>query len=240
MSTPGADSTATPRAHVPPDRRAWVVLLVVAALALMADLVTKDLAFRHIADVPVQVRYSDVLAITHPDPPAPGEPAPPPAARSLSDLIPWHRPVTVIPSVLELKLVLNPGAVFGLGAGKRVFFIAFTAVAMGVAILIFWRGTGPRDRLAHVCLGLLIAGGLGNLYDRVVHGCVRDFLHPLPGVKFPGGLRLWGNSGEVWPWVSNVADAFLIVGILGLVVHLWRDGRRQARDQQAARPQPTP
>lgn len=229
MSAPGTDSTATApsRAHVPPDRRAWIVLLVVAACALAIDLVSKDLAFKHVAGVPVDVRYAEVLAITHPDAPVLGEPTPP--ARSLADLIPWHKPVTVVPSVLELKLVLNPGAVFGLGAGKRVFFITFTAAAMAVALLIFWRGTGPRDHLAHVCLGLLIAGGLGNLYDRLVHGCVRDFLHPLPGVRFPGGLRLWGSSGDVWPWVSNVADAFLIVGIVGLVIHLWRDGRRQAR-----------
>ena len=117
------------------------------------------------------------------------------------------------------SLVLNPGAVFGIGAGKRWFFIAFTGAALALAIWMFLAWTGPRDRAAHAAIGLLISGGLGNLYDRIVYACVRDFLHPLPGVKMPFGLTMPLTGGrEVWPYVSNIADLWLLLGISALVL----------------------
>ena len=176
---------------------AWVVLLAVLIAGLAVDLATKYLAFEHIADHPVSFTRQDVLD-----------------AANLNLLIPRHEPVTVIPSVLEFTLVLNPGAVFGIGAGKRWLFIGFTGTALVLGLWMFAKWTTSRDRLAHASLGLLLSGGLGNLYDRLVYACVRDFIHPLPGVAI--------GSWEVWPYVSNVADAFLIVGVLGLMWHLWK------------------
>lgn len=178
--------------------RAWAVLLVVLILGLASDLVSKNLAFRHIAGHPVVFDRSEVLAAHDPN----------------RELIPRHRPVTVVPRVLDFTLVLNQGAVFGMGAGKRWLFIAFTGGAIALGLWMFGAWTKPRDWVAHVSLGLLLAGGLGNLYDRLVYACVRDFIHPLPGVTV--------GSWEVWPYVSNVADALLIVGIAGLMYHLWK------------------
>lgn len=176
-------------------RRAWVRLIVITLIALGVDLGTKAWAFESIADEPVHLTRANVLAADH-----------------LGELLPAHRPVVVVPGVLDLKLVLNPGAVFGLGAGARWFFIAFTGVAVVFLLWMFARLSRPGDRLAHAAIGLLIAGGLGNLYDRLSFACVRDFLHPLPQAVIP-----WTDRA-VWPYVSNVADAYLIVGIVGLVV----------------------
>lgn len=191
--------------------RAWAVLLVATALLLAIDLVSKDIAFRRIAGAPVTVLRADVLA---------GGP--------LYRLIPPHEPVVVIPRVLEFTLVLNPGAVFGLGAGQRVMFIVFTVGAFGFALWMFRAWTGPRDHIAHLGLALLLSGGLGNLYDRILLGCVRDFIHPLPRVVLPFNWSYPWSSGaaarEVWPYVSNLADLFLIFGIVLLVAHTWRSG----------------
>ena len=158
------------------------------------------------------------------------------AADNLSALIPAHQPLTVVPSALEFTLVLNPGAVFGIGAGQRWVFVVFTLVALAVGALLFARWTAPRDRGAHAAIGLLVAGGLGNLYDRLAFGCVRDFIHPLPGVELPFGITWPNGAAEVWPWVSNIADLWLLVGIAGLLVLTWRapDGR----DRDPAQPAP--
>lgn len=185
--------------------RAWITLLAVLVLGTAADLWTKHAAFEHIADQPVTVIRDEVLE-----------------SDNLSQLIPRHEPIEVIPSVLDLTLVLNPGAVFGLGAGKRWLFIAFMLGAVVMGLAMFARWTSPRDWLAHASLGLLLSGGIGNLYDRLQFACVRDFIHPLPGVTVAGR--------EIWPYVSNVADALLIIGIAGLMWHLWR-----ADDPNAAR-----
>lgn len=201
------DTQQTGSPEPPPWRsaRAWTVLLTVLVAGLVIDLWSKYAAFEHIADVPVEVRRDEVMA-----------------TEQLGRLIPPHDPVVVIPSVLEFTLVLNPGAVFGLGAGKRMLFIVFTGIAVVMGLWMFAKWTTRRDWLAHASLGLLLSGGLGNLYDRVKFACVRDFIHPLPGVRVAGR--------EIWPYVSNIADAFLIVGIIGLMWHLWR---ADAGDKQA-------
>ena len=92
------------------------------------------------------------------------------------------------------------------------------------------------DEVAHVALALLIAGGLGNLYDRVLFACVRDFIHPLPGVTLPFGIRWPGGSREVWPYVSNVADLFLLLGIGALLVYSWRKPDERTTPPEPADP----
>jgi signal peptidase II len=200
--------------------RAWAVVLAVALLGLASDLGSKAVAFRTIAGVPVVVDRERVLA-----------------SDSLAGHVPRHNPITVVPHVLELTLVLNRGAVFGIGAGRRWFFIGFTVAALGFAIWMFGRWTRRNDWFAHASIGLLLAGGLGNLYDRLVYACVRDFLHPLPGVRLPFGWTMPGGGREVWPYVSNLADLWLIVGIAGLMLCLWRQGRHE-RPAHSSGPEP--
>ncbi|MGE3109397.1 MAG: signal peptidase II [Phycisphaerales bacterium] len=191
-------------------KKAWCTLLIVTVGSLAIDLLTKWIAFRSIAGNPVVVRRSEVLALAAQDP------------RSVGSLVPVHDPLTIIPRVLDLTLVLNPGAVFGVGPGKRWFFVVFTGVALAFGMWMFARWTRSRDTLAHAAIGLLLGGGLGNLYDRLALGCVRDFLHPLPGLRWPGGWRPFGGDGQIWPYVSNIADLLLLIGIGMLLVFLWR------------------
>ena len=130
--------------------------------------------------------------------------------------------MVIVPKVMEFKLILNAGAVFGSGQGKRWFFIGFTVVALGFALLLFAKWCDRREYIAHTAIGMVIAGGLGNLYDRVMYACVRDFLHPLPDVQWPFGWKIFGRE-EIWPYVSNVADAFLLIGIAVLMIKLLKD-----------------
>lgn len=201
----------------------WVTVGVVTLLSIAADLASKSIAFATVMSAPVVVDRQSVLRIGAVDP------------RRVNELIPAHEPVVVVPGLLEFTLVLNPGAVFGIGPGQRWFFIAFTVVALAFGLLMFARWTTARDRFAHAAIGLLIGGGLGNLYDRLVYGCVRDFIHPLPGWKWPGGITIRGNAA-IWPYVSNVADLLLLIGIGMLMIHLWRRDRLAARAPGRAAP----
>lgn len=199
---------------------AWAALLVTVVLGLAADLWSKHAAFARIADTPVVIDRADVME-----------------TERLSTLIPPHDPVVAIPDLLHFTLVLNPGAVFGIGAGKRWIFVGFTLVAIAFAGWMFARWTGPRDRWTHLALGLLVSGGLGNLYDRVLYACVRDFIHPLPGWQLPFGISWPNGSREVWPYVSNVADAFLIVAIaILLLISLKKPAPQRAAASVDAKP----
>lgn len=140
-----------------------------------------------------------------------------------------HEAVGVIPYVLSLKLVENRGAVFGIGQGQRLAFVLVGVVAVIVIVIAFLRSAAHR-RFLHVALALILAGALGNLYDRVMFGMVRDMLWLFPGVKLPFGLT-WPGSGsdELYPWVFNIADASLLIGLGILMLGMYREDKKSAK-----------
>jgi signal peptidase II len=116
-----------------------------------------------------------------------------------SDLQTWSAPV--MPRV-------NHGALFGIGQGHKgdangLFAAVSVIAAVGIVIWAVRKHTA-RERGLMAALGLILAGTLGNLYDRLVFGGVRDFLY------------FHHNSFE-WP-VFNIADCCLVVGAALLLV----------------------
>lgn len=192
----------------------WSRLLLVLVLGLAADLGTKTWSFANVADMPITLDRESLLANPHYNP------------------IPSHESMTVLPfELLDFQLVINRGAVFGIGSDKRVFFIVFTLFALAAGMFVFGRYTQQRHRLAHIALGLILAGGLGNLYDRIAFGVVRDFLHMLPGWNLPFGWRWPGGSPNVFPWVFNLADVMLLVGIGLLMIHINRVEKQRQEEE---------
>ncbi len=197
---------------------AWVILLVVIAAGLAADLYSKSWAFRSVTNQPIVLDRQRLLAEPDYDP------------------IQWHETKrAAVWGILDLKLVLNPGAVFGVGANQRWFFIVFTFLAISAGLIGFGRYTTRSSRLAHLAIGLVLAGGLGNLYDRMTFGRVRDFLHMFQDHYLPNGWTWPGtNNPELFPWVFNVADVLLLLGMILLMIHISRVEKRRKYDQVEA------
>lgn len=132
-----------------------------------------------------------------------------------------EQPITLVPGVLDLTFLRNPGAAFGLGTGYTALL---STVAIGIAVAVVWMAHRLRDRTWAVTLGLLLAGALGNLADRVfrqpgfMRGHVVDFLQ-LPN----------------WP-VFNIADVAITTAAVLVVVQSSRgvalDGTRE-RDRSS-------
>jgi lipoprotein signal peptidase len=122
----------------------------------------------------------------------------------------------LIPNILALRLTYNEGAIFGSMQGYKWFFVVASAVAAGLILYFFWQSSS-RERATHIALALILAGAMGNLYDRLEHNAVRDMLLLFPDVKLPWGLRWWGGSNDIYPWIFNLADVYLLVGI-GLIL----------------------
>jgi signal peptidase II len=118
-------------------------------------------------------------------------------------LVDATEPYRLIPGWLEFQVTINHGAVFGKFQGQRVLFMAVSVAA--IVFLVFLFAGSDRRRGYQVLLGMLLAGVLGNLYDRVTLGYVRDMIHALP--RWQG----------FFPWIFNVADSLLCVGV-GLIV----------------------
>ena len=126
--------------------------------------------------------------------------------------------IDVLP-FLSWTLTCNTGAAFSMFQGYSwVFAVAAVAVS-GFLIFEIWRVRSGW--LEGASYGLVLAGALGNLTDRLVHECVVDFIHVHYG---------WFN----FP-VFNVADSAITVGAAGwiglLVVDMTR--RRAERSQSA-------
>ena len=118
--------------------------------------------------------------------------------------------VRVLP-FFKLSLVYNPGISFGLlaasGAGRWLLVLFALAVVIAVGV---WARSLTKP-LPAVALGLIMGGALGNnIIDRVRFGRVTDFLD---------------FSGLGFPWVFNVADAAINVGVAVLLIEVLLGGR---------------
>lgn len=112
--------------------------------------------------------------------------------------------ITIIPYLFNFKLIYNIGAAWGIMAGKQVFLIVLSIVFLAIFIFYYIK---EKDKtwLLNITFGFLIAGCLGNLYDRIVLGYVRDFIQ----------FAFW----ESFP-VFNFADVALCIGVVLFVIYL--------------------
>jgi signal peptidase II len=123
-------------------------------------------------------------------------------------------PRVIIPDWFALVNVTNSGAAFGSFKGNNLFFVLLGSVALVLvgALLIARKTWQPwRD----ISLALLLAGILGNLTDRFLHGHVIDFLLFDLHVPF----------AHPWP-AFNVADSCICVAVFCFIVHSIRQDRR--------------
>ena len=121
--------------------------------------------------------------------------------------------IVLIPHVLNFTYVENRGMAFGLLSEHRWVFLVLSTVGIALMALYLWYYAKPT--LSRVGLSLVIAGGIGNMIDRLALGFVVDFIDFC--------------AFDFWVWVFNVADAAVCVGaaifVLDLVLELVREVR---------------
>lgn len=124
---------------------------------------------------------------------------------------------TILP-FFNLVLTYNKGAAFSFlhnaGGWQREFFIIITLVI--TAALLWMMKNNSHNRLLCTALALVIGGALGNLYDRVLHGQVTDFIqiHAMGFMNLP-------------PWPAfNIADSAICIGA-GLLI--WDSFRKPGK-----------
>ena len=129
----------------------------------------------------------------------------------LRNIQPEDRPIPVVPDFFQLVNVTNDGAAFGSFKNNNAFFIVLSCLAFVFVFALLLRRARSRDRLRDVSLSLLLAGIMGNLTDRFLHGHVIDFALFDLHVPF----------AHPWP-AFNVADSCIFVAVICFVIHSLR------------------
>ena len=125
--------------------------------------------------------------------------------------------ISVIPGWLRIIHTENPGAAFGILAEGNHWLRSGILIGVSTLVLLFviaalWGSrSGFQSPLARAALALVLGGAAGNLYDRIVHGAVTDFIEVYHGSwSFPA---------------FNVADSAITVGAILLLIELFQPRR---------------
>jgi signal peptidase II len=203
--------------------QAVALFLLVLSIAAGADLLSKHYVFESFlgnSQLPARIEQANynkpvtTKAILH-DP-------------AMSDLFKRH----AAPGVW-FQVSTNSGIVFGTKLLPRWSVIATTIFTI-LAVCVYFAGSRAADYLSHLGLALIVGGAVGNLYDRLfavvglgvagiepIRGEVRDFID---------------CSDLCWPYVFNIADAWLVIGVVLLMIPwLRRPGKQPAAKQQPAK-----
>jgi len=123
-----------------------------------------------------------------------------------------YKVIQVIRDFFQVRYVENQGAVWGIFSQSAHTIIPklitiFSIVAL-VVVIYFFLKLESRCVFELTSLSFIIGGALGNIIDRLYQGYVVDFLH------------VYVNDYH-WP-TFNVADSFISIGVVLLIISIWR------------------
>lgn len=110
-------------------------------------------------------------------------------------------------SFFSLSFVKNTGAGFGILKGQQILLIIVSVLIL--AGITYYRKEIFKEKKLSILMGLIFAGGLGNLIDRLFSGYVTDFL-----------------SLSFWP-AFNIADSAITLGAIGVIVYLVKEEKKR-------------
>jgi len=123
-----------------------------------------------------------------------------------------YKVITVIKNFFLVRYVENKGAVWGIFSQSTSVIIPKVITILSVLALIlviyFFLKLESRCRLELTSLSFIIGGALGNIIDRLYQGYVVDYLDVF--------IRDYH-----WP-TFNVADSFISIGVVLLIISIWR------------------
>ena len=126
----------------------------------------------------------------------------------ISNKMSLEQEIEVIPKFFSLYYVKNTGAAFSILQNQRVLLIIVSLVFL-YFIDRFIEREKDLNKLSIISLGFIIGGIIGNLIDRLIQDGVIDYL-------------LFQFGKYIFP-IFNIADSFIIVGIVLLIIGIIKE-----------------
>ena len=127
---------------------------------------------------------------------------------------------TLIKGVLGFLYAENTGAAFSMFSSSTGALSVFTGVLLAAGVVYLLYPSKKRPVVYDICVPAIIAGGAGNLIDRLAHGYVVDYIATL-FVDFP---------------VFNFADCLITCGCFALIIYLIYSIVGEARQKKTVAP----
>ena len=115
--------------------------------------------------------------------------------------------IIVISNFFNITYVRNTGAAWSIFAGKTWMLIIVSLIIISIIVWYIFKNN-PKNNLEKISYSMILGGSVGNLFDRIVYGYVIDFLD----------FNLFGYDYPIF----NLADTFIVIGVLLLVIYMWR------------------
>ena len=121
---------------------------------------------------------------------------------------------SIIGDVFTLIKVENTGAFLGMGSELsetlRILLLIVLPIIVLISITIYTYIDKELDKISIIGFSLIIGGGIGNIFDRIVYGSVTDFFYLDFGSIFKTGI-------------FNIADIFVTTGMILIVYPIIRE-----------------
>lgn len=131
---------------------------------------------------------------------------------------------------LQISYSINTNAAFGFGmenpVANRVLYCVIAFIGFGLILGFYIWKNKKINSLVKACLMLMCVGAVGNLIDRLFYS--PDFLH------YPyNGVVDWIDFIGIWPFIFNIADSCVVIGVLILIVYLIVDEVKEMKRKRS-------
>ncbi len=117
----------------------------------------------------------------------------------------YNSSIPIINGLLNFTYVENKGSAFGIGSNSTIMFIVVNIIIIALITKFIISKKDDISICVLISLGLIIAGGIGNLIDKIFKGFVIDYIDISPLIKYP---------------VFNIADICIVLGCIAVVINI--------------------
>ena len=202
------------------------LFLLIVTFGAAADLLSKHFVFERMLDDPaIKQQVREVLGKNTTDP-LPEELETQQFSRAVLQQLHIQERICF---GLSFTLSVNPGVVFGFDR-IPIWIVNIITICMIFVVLIFFATSPRRGRWMHVALALILGGAIGNLYDRLVGKVVLPGLTPIQN-----HVRDFIDCSDLgYNYIFNVADIWLVVGVIMILLHwIWSERKTKKANNPA-------
>ena len=125
----------------------------------------------------------------------------------VSSLMNVYDSIVIIKNFFCITYVRNTGAAWSIFEGRVLGIIVVSLIIISF-IVYYISKQKVKSKLEKIGYSLILGGALGNLLDRIIYGYVIDFLD----------FNIFGYDYPIF----NLADSFIFVGVMLLIIYTWR------------------